>query len=82
MKTDEQVLADRDDVQMLQRPHLWPHGGYLPLKRKGQIANEGYVAAARPTRVYLGNIYMRAFSAPFQDYADAEAIVDDGWMVD
>jgi hypothetical protein len=81
-KTDEQVVADRDDLLMLQRPHLWPHVGVLPLKRRGDIANTGYITADKPTRVYLGNLFLRGLSGTFRDYADAQAIVDDGWVVD
>ena len=34
--TDEEVLATRDDLAMMQRPHLWPNESVLALKRMKQ----------------------------------------------
>lgn len=36
MLTDDEVKAQHNDLEMMRRPHLWPHGGkLLPLKRNG-----------------------------------------------
>lgn len=40
--TDEQVLASRDDLEMMRRPHLWPAGNYLlPLKHRSELQSNG-----------------------------------------
>jgi hypothetical protein len=36
-KTDEQVIATSDDLQMMLRPHLWPLGFRLPLIRRARV---------------------------------------------
>jgi len=38
--SDQEVLDTHNDLEMLRRPHLWPHGGkVLPLKR-GRFDND------------------------------------------
>jgi hypothetical protein len=32
--TDEEVMAERQDVEIMRRRHLWPYGSFLPLKHR------------------------------------------------
>lgn len=98
MKTDSEVLVDRDDLEMMKRPHLWPkqslvgEPGVLCLRRR----NPTKVAAGDPfpydygrlradsSRVYvLGNTLDTMLDVVgHEDYDSAEAVFAAGWAVD
>jgi hypothetical protein len=39
--TDEEVVAERHDVEIMRRRHLWPYGSFLPLKHRVAIDSHG-----------------------------------------
>lgn len=83
--TREECIATRNDVEMIRHPEWWTLRVVLPLKRYvGREVEHGFLAnlTAWPTgyRVYIGLIYLPPDNRV--DYASAEAVVADGWMVD
>lgn len=55
--TDQEVIERREDAEMLQRPHLWPHPQLLPVKKPGW-RDSGVVPAVKydgRLRVYHAN---------------------------
>lgn len=88
-KTDDQVVDDMDDVEMMRRPHLWPLGSMLPLKR--EPAKGGPLETAVLRHPYEADGYevaegMTVFGAlgevVHRIYASPEEIAADGWRVD
>ena len=88
--TDQEVIRTRDSVEMIQRPHLWPLGKILPLKRS-EITNPviapdahfGYIPKDRPKVVVVRNsAAARQGQATTIHYPSAAAIVQAGWCVD
>lgn len=83
--TDEQVVANHDDVEMLKRKHLWP-GSSINLKGKGKHADRFAVCVPDGPGLlvvrYKGLSYDLEPSREGLTYPDAEAVVDDGWKVD
>ena len=81
-----------DDLDMLKNPGLWPLWPILPMKRSGWEC--GVIACARrekdsPVRFFLWTRGMFEMEPGYLDfdsadkvYADAEAVVDDGWRID
>lgn len=80
---------------MIESPDDWPLWPKLPLVRRPYDPSRpdaGFMVPGRPKRVYLCNIYMIPTTArtygdldkqvPYKDYTDADAILDDGWVVD
>jgi len=86
---DEQVLKDRNDIEMMKRPHLWPMGR-LPLKR--QHPEDDYrmqTALAYPPDadgamviIVNGNLFGGHGDEVTENYIDAEGVSDAGWRVD
>jgi len=75
-----------DDLAMMQDPNRWPLGFMLPLKKIG-LREMGFLYSGMDAKVapvvILGSIYDdNKQDLPKREYADFEAIVDDGWMVD
>jgi len=91
--TDAQVLAGRVDVEMFKRPHLWPAGSVLPLKRYGAERKLQLGTLVTPSldngrwttpswRVYLCNMWEVGPNATMIEYLTAEAMAEAGWIVD
>lgn len=90
---EEQILADRDDLEMMKRPHLWPIPHLLPLKRYRGSDNE-LAVLLDPAEAVTGNgevivalVSIAQFATGVQDfgtstYPDLEAVVADEWIVD
>ena len=85
--TDERVIADRLDVQMLERPHLWPdtlHGHPCVYVKRTTHNQTGPVI--RDGDGFL--VFAHDWDADPEptvepvSYPTAEAIVADGWKVD
>jgi hypothetical protein len=83
---DLTTVVNRDHLEMLKRPHLWPIGWCLPMKRRKDGRKElGVVLKVRPLRVYAtphGYIGTDYKSTSFVDYDSLKAIVAAGWEVD
>jgi hypothetical protein len=39
--TDEEVMAERHDVEIMRRRHLWPYGSFLPLVHRVAVDGRG-----------------------------------------
>ena len=89
--TDQDVLGQRNHVEMMKRQWLWSYGGtVLPLQRKREDGDQlGCLFDAPdepPFRVRLCNMFAIAWGqsiadTPFIDYDSAEAVFADGWQV-
>jgi hypothetical protein len=77
------IIENRDDLGMLKRPDLWPNWGVLPLKNR-RDERLGYVFASDSTTVIIGLIFgdLRDPARERVHYADHEAVIDAGWVVD
>lgn len=96
-KSDADVYADHDDLEMIQRPHLWPHKWILAMK-KGTFGTPdfkvGFMLNGEGPVVFLGSFFSDGFNPltvieqydrgeyPCIAYANYEGVVDDGWRVD
>lgn len=84
MKSDDEVKATHDDVEMLKRPHLWS-GGVLCVKRRAQKkkkAGSSYEAYAVVNSGELPLVFHSSTGDTKWMYASAEAAVAAGWLVD
>lgn len=81
--TDEEVLGQRNDLEMIKRPHLWPHQMRLPLKRRAD-GKLGFLSANHEDkyRVFIGFFFFHTETCPSIPYESPEEILDDDWMVD
>lgn len=74
------------DLRYIGNSDLWPHWPFLPMKRfRGQDREFGYLRAVSGERLKIrrGNMYMAKEDDPVGwEYATAEAMLDDGWVVD
>jgi hypothetical protein len=39
--TDEEVVAEQHDLEIMRRRHLWPYGSFLPLKHRTAVNLDG-----------------------------------------
>lgn len=87
-KTDEQVLAERDDAEMIRRPHLWPTPGLLPIKRPQEqgLPQPAVLGYDRGEIVVLENMTVMGTSlgrdVVQHRFTDAEDVLMQGWVVD
>lgn len=80
-------MADMTDLQMMQKPGMWPLGEILPLKRP---KNHGYETAilvfVRGTYVFVpdANIFevIELGDPRVVTHVKLEDIVSDGWVID
>jgi hypothetical protein len=82
--TDADVIATRNDVEMIKRPHLWPVWPFLPLKRRTGDPDIGFMVAGTGFIVRCGNLLSAAQWRQMDSisYPTAEAIVAERWIVD
>lgn len=91
--TDEEVRVQRDSLEMMRRPHLWPHHRFLPLKKRhqdhtfpdlivlcalGVISGGTMRYAVREGPLGLGGDKIAAQGGDFL----LRTLVDAGWEVD
>lgn len=94
-KPDDQVLADMDDAEMIRRPHLWPWGDRLPLKRHKLLGGIDHGLLLRVLAdphgdgelllaegVLANGQPQKGHDVTWQTYASPESIVAAGWTVD
>lgn len=93
MTTDEQVIAERLDLEMLERPHLWPQVRLgtrcVFVKKRGAIGFREFTGpcflttdAAVPYVVMSHDWGDPHAEVTVLHYSDAQAVYDDGWRVD
>jgi len=84
---DRMVLELKVDREMMRRPHLWPHGSVLPVKRweNGKVETgllwhvDGEVRPA----VMLRNLFESPRKkAEIREYESWDELLGDGWVVD
>jgi hypothetical protein len=83
--TDKQVIEGHLDLEMLERPHLWPNENLIYVKREYEQDRE-----TGPCVIDNGHYVIRRHrwgSGGLKDvgtliYNDALAVCDDGWRVD
>jgi hypothetical protein len=39
--TDDEIVIDRHDLEIMRRTHLWPHGSFIPLKHSVAVDLHG-----------------------------------------
>lgn len=89
MKSDQQVIQDRDDIEYIKRPHLWAHGWFVPVKQR-MVAGDIKVGVLMNDRAggykVLENMTMfgTSFGEPVieHEYLTPEAVATAGWIVD
>ncbi len=91
--TDEQVVRERLDLEMMERPHLWPdrsafsHAPLLHVKRgTGREQQYGHLVHlpqnVKPYMVATFEIDNPTEHDAVLAYENADAIRADGWVVD
>ena len=89
MKRAEKSKAT--DIQFMKNPMEWPRWPVLPLVKRGESLACGFLLAERDGsvqifKVYLGYIYelpkKKVSDFEFKTYESAEAVSEDGWVVD
>lgn len=83
--TDYEVVRTRSHLDMILRPHLWPHEQFLPLIRgttddESPLTHFGFILRDRPDVVFVGLAGFAPLGAIVYD--NPAAIVADGWIVD
>lgn len=85
--SDYEVIRQRSHLDMILRPHLWPHEQFLPLTRgtlddpiHASPAAFGFILRDRPDVVFIGLPCFAPIGAIVYD--TPAAIVADGWIVD
>lgn len=85
--TDEQVIAQRCDREMMVRPHLWQHGPVLPLKR-GHGHEQEVACFYNPLdrADFVLDVNLSLFGpigvVERKTYPTVDAVLADGWIVD
>lgn len=87
MTTDQEVIDNRLDLEMLERPHLWPQ--QCPVQMvyvKRPVAGSSWPQVGRCIRTKNGGYMIRSDfdndSPNTFEYADARAVLTAGWVVD
>lgn len=95
--SDERVLKDHLDLEMIERPHLWPNirRGFPLLFLKRQVGGRMQTAMCIKENPALANgvgyivcayVWPKTRDKPVTreiiTYPDAEAVRADGWVVD
>jgi hypothetical protein len=71
--TDEEVLTECHDLEIMRRRHLWPYGSFLPLKHRVAVDWYGVPLTAvlyqfepdtQPKRTYMFLPEMNIYSIP------------------
>jgi hypothetical protein len=90
--TDEEVIKKRDDLEMMRRPHLWPHDRLLPLKHRSEkrdgwpreavlfAGSKGYILLMDANILALDNVELSQGREGGDEML--QELVKDGWIVD
>ena len=88
----DRIRHDRDDLEMLKHPELWPIPGLLPVKKPGMLGDDGFGGCAVVLALRDGGILLVVGKTMFhritrEDIAGMkpttpEQVVADGWVVD
>lgn len=79
------------DIQFMKNPMEWPRWPVLPLVKRGERLSCGFLLAegdgsVQIFKVYLGYMYelskKKVSEFEFKTYESAEAVSEDGWVVD
>ena len=79
------------EIRFMERPMLWPHWPYLPLKRSSIAGNHFQCAFLDANsrdykkghyQLYLGFVFAPQSATKSTVYTSLQAILDDGWLVD
>jgi len=80
-----------DHASMIRSPENWPRWPVLPVKRPAEfgwqigtiVANEKVYNRQGPIKIFLASMFEDVTTdTPHREYANAEAAVKDGWIVD
>ena len=77
-----------DDKEMIEHPERWPLGPLLPVKNRKKPTEDGWpllgiIWSDDPTYVYVGILGLTDYeTCPKERYADVDALLDAGWVVD
>lgn len=87
MKTDAEVKRTHDDREMMLRPHLWPLGDALALKRRGapepgSVIPYHFGRLLREPDRLVWTVYAPEGLEPVAAYPSLDALLADGWIVD
>ena len=81
MKKD-QIIKDRNHLEMMRSPDLWPRWPYLPIKRsRGHDVECKVLVATNPPTIIDTNLWMITGQEE-RTVVDPEQLVADGWEVD
>ena len=81
--TDQEVLMTHNDIEMFQRPHLWPHKVRLPLERNlGDGQELGFMIPNNGPTVYLDVFICDPGTCHKVGYHSYLELFEDGWRVD
>lgn len=86
--TDAQVIALRDDLEMIQRPHLWPEHPILFLTRgpvdwqTSPLTDYGIMIDRPDCRTTVWRGLAGVSWLELITYPSFQAIIDAGWIVD
>jgi hypothetical protein len=87
--SDDEVVARRNSLEMMRRPHLWSQYPLLPLKlsgstRTGVLFHGGSDSSGDLLLQFIeGNMFvLRADEIEAAPKADIRQLVNDGWVVD
>lgn len=85
--TDEQVRRGRDDLEMLHRPHLWPHQGHHQGVHVKHRATDGDFSKLKTGVLFThpeGHLVLMVL-LPHKariEFDNPEAVLAAGWIVD
>ena len=81
--SDDYVRDHRIDVEMIQRPQMWPMVDRLPMKRRGAgKPRTGMLWEGQGPKVFLHGGLPIDPTTEIRSYSSFQAMVDDGWVVD
>lgn len=79
------------DKEMIENPLNWPRYPFLPVKRyrkPGELADCRVIWVGARTRLVEANLFALPktkedfLALPYTEYANIEAVLADGWVVD
>jgi hypothetical protein len=77
--TDEEVVIERHDVELMRRTHLWPYGSFLPLRHRVAVDSRGifrtailfhFVQTPKQNQMYVFLPEVNMYSIPADFWTD------------